>query len=89
MRIFLVAGVVFGLVIAFTAFSPPVRAENCYVVRAPADARNPQLSPERAEHRLQRHIVRQVTHSTGKHVGPIHTHCIRNACESSAVICQH
>jgi hypothetical protein len=25
----------------------------------------------------------------GKVIGPVHTHCIRNACESSAVVCHH
>jgi hypothetical protein len=25
----------------------------------------------------------------GKTVGPTSTHCIRNACESSAIVCHH
>jgi hypothetical protein len=25
----------------------------------------------------------------GKSIGPTHTHCIRNACEASAVVCRH
>jgi hypothetical protein len=70
--------------------SQPVRAlENCYVVRATADARNPQVSTERAEHRLHRHILRELRNDAGKSIGPVHTHCIRNACEASAVVCHH
>jgi hypothetical protein len=25
----------------------------------------------------------------GKSIGPTHTHCIRNACEASAIVCRH
>jgi hypothetical protein len=70
--------------------SQPARAmDNCYVVRATADARNPQVSTERAEHRLHRHILHELRSNSGKSVGPVHTHCIRNACESSAIVCHH
>jgi hypothetical protein len=69
---------------------PIVASESCYVVRATADARNLQISTERAERRLQQHhILRQLTSTTGKHIGPVHTHCIRNACERTAIVCHH
>jgi hypothetical protein len=63
--------------------------EGCYVVRATADARNPRVSTERAEHRLHRHILHELRNNAGKSIGPVHTHCIRNACEASAVVCHH
>ena len=63
--------------------------ENCVVVRATADARNPQISTERSLHRLHRYIADHLRSSGGKSVGPTSTHCIRNACESSAIVCQH
>jgi hypothetical protein len=25
----------------------------------------------------------------GQSIGPTHTHCIRNACEASAIVCRH
>jgi hypothetical protein len=63
--------------------------EGCYVVRATADARNPRVSTERAEHRLHRHILHELRNNAGKSIGPVHTHCIRNACEASALVCHH
>jgi hypothetical protein len=63
--------------------------ENCVVVRATADARNPQISTERSLHRLHRYIADHLRSPGGKSVGPTSTHCIRNACESSAIVCQH
>jgi hypothetical protein len=46
-------------------------------VRATADARNPRVSTERAQNRLQHHLTRQVTSTAGQNVGPVHTYCIR------------
>jgi hypothetical protein len=63
--------------------------ENCYSVRATADARNQAVSRERAEHRLHRHIADEMRSAGGKSVGPTHVHCIRNACEASAWVCRH
>ena len=84
-------GILFAaLAIIIVAGPQPVRAlENCYVVRATADARNPQVSTERAEHRLHRHILHELRSDSGKSIGPVRTHCIRNACESSALVCHH
>jgi hypothetical protein len=86
---FLIAGLVLCAVVAIGGGSRPALADSCYVVRATADARNPQISTERAERRLQQHILRQLTSTHGKHIGPVHTHCIRNACKASAVVCHH
>ena len=63
--------------------------ENCYAVRATADARNQRVSRERAEHRLHRHIADEMRSAGGKSVGPTSVHCIRNACEASAWVCRH
>ena len=63
--------------------------ENCYVVRGTADARNRAISIERAERRLHHHIAHEMRSAGGKSIGPTHTHCIRNACEASAVVCRH
>ncbi len=80
----------FGLVaVSAVVVAQPVRAENCFVVRATADARNQEVSTRRSENRLQHYIVRELRSLTGKTIGPTHTHCIRNACESSAVVCHH
>jgi hypothetical protein len=82
-----------GLVAAFAVTSASVRAEsgleNCYTVRATADARNRQISIDRAERRLHHHIAHELRGSSGHSVGPTHTHCIRNACEASAIVCRH
>lgn len=75
-----------ALLVAFCGVQS-ARAENCFHVKATADARNPQISTERAQKLLQEHIVARVSSMTGMHIGPVHTHCIRNACESSAVVC--
>jgi len=63
--------------------------ENCYTVRGTADARNPAISTERAERRLHHHIAHEMRSTGGKSIGPTHTHCIRNACEASAIVCRH
>ena len=73
--------------------SLPIRAEpgleNCYTVRGTADARNRTISTERAERRLHHHIAHEMRSTGGKSIGPTHTHCIRNACEASAIVCRH
>jgi hypothetical protein len=82
--------VILGIVAVFAVASPPARAlENCYTVRGTADARNRQVSLDRAERRLHHHIAHELRGSTGHSVGPTHTHCIRNACEASAIVCRH
>jgi hypothetical protein len=63
--------------------------ENCYKVRGTADARNRAISIERAERRLHHHIAHEMRSAGGKSIGPTHTHCIRNACEASAIVCRH
>jgi hypothetical protein len=81
--------------LAVGAFALPsvVRAEagleNCYIVRGTADARNQAISRERAERRLHHHIAHEMRSLGGKSIGPTHIHCIRNACEASAVVCRH
>jgi hypothetical protein len=81
------------LVAAYVLIAPTARAEsgleNCYVVRGTADARNRAISTERAERRLHHHIAHEMRSVGGKSIGPTHTHCIRNACEASAVVCRH
>jgi hypothetical protein len=74
---------------AFAFAERPAFADSCFVVRATADARNPQISTERSQRRLQHHIASNLSSMHGKSIGPVHTHCIRNACESSAVVCHH
>jgi hypothetical protein len=76
-------------IVAFAFAQGPALADNCYVVRATADARNPQISTERSQRRLQHHIAGNLGSLHGKVIGPVHTHCIRNAYESSAVVCRH
>jgi hypothetical protein len=63
--------------------------DNCYVVRGTADARNRAISIERAERRLHHHIAHEMRSPGGKSIGPTRTHCIRNACEASAIVCRH
>lgn len=63
--------------------------DNCYIVRGTADARNRAISTERAERRLHHHIAHEMRSAGGQSIGPTHTHCIRNACEASAVVCRH
>jgi len=85
MKTLLVAGVI---VVACAAVSQSARAQgDCYTVRGEADARNQQISTERAVQRLHRHI--QMRSPGGHTVGPTSTHCIRNACEASAIVCRH
>jgi hypothetical protein len=84
---------VLGLVAVIAVASQTARAEsgleNCYTVRGTADARNRQVSLDRAERRLHHHIAQELRGSAGHSVGPTHTHCIRNACEASAIVCRH
>jgi hypothetical protein len=90
MRASVVAMIAVATVATASLISQPARAvEGCYVVRATADARNPRVSTERAEHRLHRHILHEMRNNAGKSIGPVHTHCIRNACEASALVCHH
>jgi hypothetical protein len=81
------------VIAAYALASQAVRAEsglaNCYTVRGTADARNRQISVDRAERRLHHHIAHEMRSPGGKSIGPTHTHCIRNACEASAVVCRH
>ena len=81
------------IVAAHAVASPVVWAEsgleNCYTVRGTADARNRAISIERAERRLHHHIAHEMRSAGGKSIGPTHTHCIRNACEASAIVCRH
>ena len=77
------------VIVDFVFAQRPALADSCYVVRATADARNPQVSTERSQRRLQHHIAGNLSSLHGKAIGPVHTHCIRNACESSAVVCHH
>ncbi len=85
--------VVLGVIAVFGIAAPPVRAENplenCYTVRGTADARNRQISLDRAEQRLHHYIANELRGSSGHSVGRTHTHCIRNACEASAIVCRH
>ena len=70
-------------------FTRAVVFKNCYTVRGTADARNPKISTERALNRLHHHIAHEMRSPGGKTVGPTSTHCIRNACEASAIVCRH
>jgi hypothetical protein len=79
----------FASALALQTFSATAGFENCYAVRATADARNQAVSRERAEHRLHRHIADEMRSAAGKSVGPTSVHCIRNACEASAWVCRH
>ena len=87
----LVASVALCAFAALTIVSQPVWAgmENCFVVRATADARNQQISTDRAQRRLQEYIARNLSSLTGKHISSVTTNCIRNACESTAIVCHH
>lgn len=91
MRALFVAVTVVGAIAALATISAPAHSafENCYTVRATADARNAEASTRRAENRLHRYIADELRSSTGKTVGPVTTQCIRNACKASAVVCQH
>ena len=81
------------VIAACTLTLQPVRAEtgleNCYTGRGTADARNRTISTERAERHLHHHIAHEMRSAGGKSIGPTHTHCIRNACEASAIVCRH
>ncbi len=81
-------------VAALALSAVPLKAEdglldNCFVVRATADGRNQRVSTDRAEHRLRRYIADHLSSRSGKSVGPTRTKCIRNACEATAIVCQH
>jgi hypothetical protein len=63
--------------------------DNCYAVRGTSDGWNQNASRERAERHLHRHIAHEMRSPGGHSVGPTHTHCIRNACEATAIVCRH
>jgi len=87
MKSLLVAGLI---VVVCAAVSQSAWAQgDCYTVRGEADARNRQISTERAVQRLHRHIADAMRSPGGHTVGPTSTHCIRNACEASAIVCRH
>ena len=88
-RVLVAAGIAAALIVAGQAAQAASAFENCTVVRATADARNPQVSTDRALHRLRRYIADHLSSPSGKSVGPTSTHCIRNACEASAIVCHH
>ena len=89
MRKLLVAGIALSAFAAFTLVAQPLRADDCVVVRATADARNQTVSTERSKRRLQDYIGRKLNRFTAKSISTVATHCIRNACESSAIVCRH
>lgn len=68
---------------------PAVALDDCYVIRATADARNERTSRDRAKRRLQDYIARRLSSLAGKSISPITTNCIRTACESTAIVCAH
>ena len=88
-RVLVAAGIAAAFIVAGQAAQATSAFENCTVVRATADARNPQVSTDRALHRLRRYIADHLSSPGGKSVGPTSTHCIRNACEASAIVCHH
>jgi hypothetical protein len=88
-RVLIAVALVAGVAVALPAARAASGLENCYTVRGTADARNQRLSLERAERRLHHHIAHELRGSAGHSVGPTHTHCIRNACEASAIVCRH
>ena len=81
--------VLIGALVAVAFGSQPVRADDCVIVRATADARNQTVSTERSKRRLQHYIGRKLNSFTAKSISTVTTHCIRNACESSAIVCRH
>jgi len=90
MKRLLIAGIALGIVAGAVIVPQPARAlENCFVVTATADARNRDVSIERAENRLHHYIARNLRSLTGKTVSPVTTNCIRNACKSQAIVCHH
>jgi len=88
-RVLAAAGIAAALIFVGQAAQATSAFENCTVVRATADARNPHVSTDRALHRLRRYIADHLSSPGGKSVGPTSTHCIRNACEASAIVCHH
>jgi hypothetical protein len=89
MKELLVTGVLLGAIAAVILGSQPVVAADCVVVRATADGRNQTVSTDRSKRRLQHYIGRKLSSASAKSISPVSTHCIRNACESSAVVCRH
>jgi hypothetical protein len=90
MRKLLIAGIALVVLASAASVSQPVGAvENCFVVTATADARNRDISIERAENRLHHYIARNLRSLTGKTVSPVTTNCIRNACKSQAIVCHN
>lgn len=89
MRKFLVANIVLGALAAVILGPQPVMAADCVIVRATADGRNQTVSTDRSKRRLQHYIGRKLSSASAKSISPVSTHCIRNACESSAVVCRH
>jgi hypothetical protein len=88
MRKLLIAGIALGVLASAASVSQPVGAvENCFVVTATADARNRDISIERAENRLHHYIARNLRSLTGN--SPVTTNCIRNACKSQAIVCHN
>jgi tRNA C32,U32 (ribose-2'-O)-methylase TrmJ len=90
MKRLLIAGIALAVLAGAVIVPQPARAlENCSVVTATADARNRNISIERAENRLHHYIARNLRSLTGKTVSPVTTNCIRNACKSQAIVCHH
>jgi hypothetical protein len=90
MRKLVVAITLVGAFAGSSLISHSARAlDNCYVVRATANARNERISRDRAQSRLQHYIARNLSSMHGKSLSPVSTHCIRNACEASAIVCHH
>jgi hypothetical protein len=90
-RLLIAAGLVAALAVASQARAEHAESafENCTVVGATADARNVDVSTDRALRRLRRYIADHLSSLGGKSVGPTSTHCIRTACEASAIVSQH
>lgn len=89
MRKSLVLGLALGAIAAVTLGPQQVLADDCVIVRATADARNQTVSTERSKRRLQTYIGRKLSSASAKSISPVTTHCIRTACESSAIVCRH
>ena len=89
MKSLLIAGIALAAAGAVIVPQQAGALENCFVVTATADARNRDVSIERAENRLHHYIARNLRSLTGKTVSPVTTNCIRNACKSQAIVCHH
>ena len=76
-RVLVAAGLVAALIVACQTAQAASAFENCTVVRATADARNPRVSTDRALHRLRRYIADHLSSPGGKSVGPaLHKKCV-------------